>query len=77
MKTRITLSIDPETGERAKRLARERNTTVSGLFSDFVQAQAPGQISPEEFWGQWSGAFVVRERPGDVRYERMKEKFRY
>ena len=77
MKTRITLSIDPETGERAKRLARERNTTVSGLFSEFVEAHAPDKASPEKFWSQWSGAFVVRERPGDTRYERMKEKLRY
>lgn len=32
MKTRVTITIDPKLHTRAKRLARERKTSVSGLF---------------------------------------------
>lgn len=73
MKTRITLSVDPETSERARRLARERNTTVSGLFSEFVGTQEG--LAAERFVEKWAGHAVVRENPGDVRYEYLRQKY--
>jgi hypothetical protein len=39
MKTRATLTIDPELHGRAKRLAKQRRTTVSGLFESFLAQQ--------------------------------------
>jgi len=39
MKTRATLSINPELHARAKRLARFRKTTVSGLFESYLAEQ--------------------------------------
>jgi hypothetical protein len=35
MKQKLTLSIEPEVVLRVKRVARERNTTVSSLFEDW------------------------------------------
>ena len=39
MKTRATITIDPELHARARRLARARHTTVSGLFESFLKEQ--------------------------------------
>ena len=39
VKTRATLTVDPELHARAKRLARQRKTTVSGLFESFLVSQ--------------------------------------
>ena len=39
MKTRATLSIDPALHRRAKRLAKERRTSVSGLFESLIKEQ--------------------------------------
>jgi hypothetical protein len=40
MKTRATLTIDPSLHARAKRLAKQRRTSVSGLFEAFIKEQA-------------------------------------
>lgn len=39
MKIRATLTIDPALHRRAKRLAKERRTSVSGLFETFLKEQ--------------------------------------
>jgi hypothetical protein len=39
MKTRATITIDPKLHARAKRLARIRRTSVSGLFESFLREQ--------------------------------------
>jgi hypothetical protein len=39
MKTRATITIDPELHLRAKKLARRRQTTVSGLFESYLRSQ--------------------------------------
>jgi len=45
MKTRATLTVDPELHARAKRLARKRKTTVSGLFESYLASQPDPQGS--------------------------------
>ncbi|MEX2478028.1 MAG: DUF6364 family protein [Gracilimonas sp.] len=39
MKSKLTLSIQEEIIEQAKELAKEKETTVSQMFSDFVESQ--------------------------------------
>jgi len=39
MKMRATITIDPELHARAKRLARHKHTTVSGLFELMLKEQ--------------------------------------
>lgn len=48
MKTRATLTVDPELHARAKRLARQRKTTVSGLFESYLASQPDPQGSRVE-----------------------------
>jgi hypothetical protein len=45
---RLTLNVDREVIEKAKRLAAERHTSVSALFSRFIRALAnrEGQAKP-------------------------------
>jgi len=37
MRSKLTLSIDKQTIRKAKSLARERDSTVSQMFTDFVE----------------------------------------
>lgn len=39
MKTRATITIEPSLHARAKRLAKQRRTSVSGLFEAFIKEQ--------------------------------------
>lgn len=44
MKARVTITLDPEVHARAKRTARARRTTVSGLIEGFLRSpQAAGK----------------------------------
>lgn len=45
MKTRATITIDPKLHNRAKRLARQRRTTFSGLIEDLISTQQEKQNS--------------------------------
>ena len=46
MKTRVTITLDPEVHARAKLAARTRRTTVSGLIEAFLRSpQAAGNGS--------------------------------
>lgn len=38
MKSRVTITLDPEVHARAKRTARTRRTTVSGLIEGFLRS---------------------------------------
>lgn len=40
MKTRVTITLDPEVHRLAKQMARQRKTTVSGLIASLVKAEA-------------------------------------
>jgi len=40
MKTRVTITLDPATHQRAKRIARARKTSVSGLIETLLESAA-------------------------------------
>lgn len=40
MKTRVTITLDPEVHRLAKQVARRRKTTVSGLIASLVKTEA-------------------------------------
>ena len=44
---KLTLSADKTVIERAKRLAEERGTSVSAMFSQFVETMSAGTDSPQ------------------------------
>ncbi len=40
MKTRVTITLDPEIHRLAKQIARKKHTTVSGLIESLLQTEA-------------------------------------
>ena len=44
--TKLTLSIDEAVVEKAKQIADANNTSVSAMFSRFVQSMAAGRLDP-------------------------------
>jgi hypothetical protein len=79
MKTRITLTIDPAISHRAKQLARQRNTSVSGLVEQFLRdatAQGPsvGKAGAPPFSVRWAGKLklAVRNSP---RNRKLRSKY--
>lgn len=77
MKRRITLTIDPAVVRHAKRMARVRRTSLSGLVEDLMRsASSPGGEEPGSFVDRWTGKFTVAEsEPGDQRMAILKAKY--
>ncbi len=74
MKTRATLSITPELHARAKRLAKIRKTSVSGLFESYLAEQPDPQGSLVE---AMIGSASLKSRPvePDVRRDYLESKY--
>lgn len=75
MKTRVTITLDPEVHRRAKQAARKKHTTVSGLIETLLQAEsAPRKRS---IVAEMTGIASLREpTPGtDPRYDALKGKY--
>lgn len=73
MKTRATITIDPKLHARAKRLAKQRQTSVSGLFEQFLKSQPEGGVSAVD---QLLGSATLREIDADdVRGRALTEKY--
>ncbi len=77
MKSRVTLTIDPEVARRAKKVARSRNTSFSGLVEDLLRtAQIPGGERDGSFVDRWAGKFRVADSAaGDRRMKALKSKY--
>jgi len=76
MKERITIALDPETVRHGKRVARARETSLSGLIEELLRAQErPGQgRQPGSFSHRWRGRFTLREDASDRLLEALKAK---
>jgi hypothetical protein len=73
MKTRATITIDPELHARAKRMAKQRQTSVSGLFEHFLKSHPDSDISAVD---QMVGAASLRELDADdVRGQALAAKY--
>jgi hypothetical protein len=75
MKTRVTITLDPEVHRRAKQAARKKHTTVSGLIETLLQAESsPRKTS---LVAEMTGIASLREPvPGkDPRYDALKAKY--
>ncbi len=77
MKSRVTLTIDPKVARHAKRVARSRNTSVSGLVEDLLRAAPiPGGEKDGSFVDRWAGRFTVaNSAAGDRRMKVLKSKY--
>ena len=77
MKTRITLTIDPEVVGQAKRLAHARHTSVSALIEGFLRsASTTNEEGGAVFSQRWGGRFRVAESATpDPRLRALKAKY--
>jgi hypothetical protein len=77
MKNRITLTIDPAVARRAKKVARAKKTSVSGLVEELLRsAPLPGEKERSSFVDRWAGKFAVAESmPGDQRMALLKARY--
>lgn len=72
MKMRVTITLDPEVHARAKRAARARRTTVSGLIGNFLSSQHAASEDGslvDEMLG--SGELRTVERGEDPLYDEL------
>jgi hypothetical protein len=76
MKSRVTLTMDPEIAVRAKRIAHERRTNVSALIEDLIRHAPLSSKSQEPFVEKWAGKFHLRKsvRP-DPKLEYLKKRY--
>ncbi|MFN2432831.1 MAG: DUF6364 family protein [Gemmatimonadota bacterium] len=76
MKTRVTITLDPEMHARAKRIARARRTTVSGLVQAFLRSpDAAGQDESlvDEMLG--SGELRSLKRGRDPLFDALRKRY--
>ncbi|HKS30763.1 MAG TPA: DUF6364 family protein [Chthoniobacterales bacterium] len=76
MKARVTITLDPATHRQAKRVARLRRTTVSGLIEKLLRSigsrPKPGSLVTEMI----GSAKLRSPRPGsDPLYDALKKKY--
>ena len=76
MKARITITLDPATHRQAKRAARLRRTTVSGLIETLLRSTT-SKTEPAPLVAEMVGSAELRNpRPGsDPLYDALKKKY--
>ncbi len=73
MKTRVTITLDPKVHERAKRIARLRRSSVSGLVEKLLSEQeAPEGSIVDSMIGS---ASLKVFRPGDQKQAALEKKY--
>ncbi len=76
MKDRVTLTLDPAVNRRAKRLARERGTSVSALVEEHLRTTPLAGDEQIRFVDRWTGRFrLAQARPDDIRMRALKGKY--
>ncbi len=63
MQTKLTLRVEERVVRKAKRLARQRGTSVSRIFGDFIGSQTE-QIVNEDFPSKTTAMIGAIRRPG-------------
>ena len=75
MKTRVTLTLDPEVSHRGKLAARARGTTFSGLVEQLLNKETASSVKgPPSFRDRWQGKLVFSEKTGP-RLDHLKKKY--
>jgi hypothetical protein len=77
MKTRLTVTIDPDVLRRAKKLAVAQKTNVSSLVEELLRrASVTGDSGGGDFVTRWAGKLTVATaEPGDERMAALKTKY--
>jgi len=77
MKSRITLTMDPDVAKRAKKIAHARKTNVSALIEDLVRnASVTAARHDASFVEKWTGKLRVRKpKNADPKLEALKKRY--
>ena len=77
MKQRVSLTIDPEVMRRARRIAHQRNSSVSQMVEDFLtRVTRPSAKEVEDIVEKWAGKLKLAPRaPDDPRREHLWKKY--
>lgn len=73
MKTRVTITLDPKVHKRAKRLARMRRSSVSGLIEKLLSEQTTPEGSIVD--SMIGSASLKSSRPGDLKQAALQKKY--
>ena len=74
MKTRATITIEPELHRKAKQLARLRNTSVSSLFESYIRSEVlPGGSRVDLMLGSCS--LKEAQEKDDPRFQALEAKY--
>jgi hypothetical protein len=75
MKTRVTLTLDPEVSHRGKLAARARGTTFSGLIEQLLTNETVSSSKRRtSFREKWKGKMALSKKTGP-RVEHLKKKY--
>lgn len=79
MKSRLSLTVDPQVTHRAKRYAHSQNKSLSALVEELLEGvantgSAESASERESFSRRWSKR-LKPSRKGDIRYQRLAEKY--
>ena len=77
MKTRLTLTIEPEVSHRAKAVARAKGTSLSGLVESLLARETGFQKAPKKitFAKKWAGRLQLLDGLEDTRSRFLKERY--
>ena len=77
MKSRITLTMDPDVAKRAKKIAHARRTNVSALIEDLVRnASVTAARHEPSFAEKWTGKLHLRKpKSADPKLDALKKRY--
>lgn len=79
MKSRLSLTVDPQITHRAKRYAQSKNKSLSALVEEFLAGvgktgSCESATKPETFSQRWKHRLKPAQK-GELRYQRLAEKY--
>jgi len=75
MKTRVTITLDPDVHRLAKQVARKKHTTVSGLIGSLLQAE--GAVGKMDLVASMTGIDSLRDPAigSDPLFDALRDKY--
>lgn len=76
MKARVTLTLEPRISHRAKAVARQRGTSLSGLVEQLLARESgePVRENTLPFHSKWAGKLHLAKQSG-ARFDYLKKKY--
>ena len=76
MKSRVTLTIDPEIAGRAKKIAHARKTSVSALVEELIRRTPVSPKLENDFVEKWTGKLRLRKpNKPEPRFDYLKKRY--